>query len=72
MGAGVTGFVERREERLAAARRRAEDLQIAVSLALRHIPGIDAFITALDAAGGGARFVKALRAELALRRGGRL
>jgi hypothetical protein len=58
-------------DRAAAAQRRAEDMQIAVDLILRSVPAIDDLLRTLDAAGGSARLVKALRAELATRRGGR-
>jgi hypothetical protein len=50
------------------AARPAEDLSIAVDLILRSVPAVDALIAALEAAGGSARLVKALRGELALRR----
>jgi predicted RecB family endonuclease len=54
-----------------AARRRAEDLGIAVDIIMRSVPPIDDLIRALGGAGGSARLVGALRAELACRRGGR-
>ena len=54
----------------AAARRRAQDLAIAVDLILRTVPAIDDLVRALDGAGGGARLVAALQRELARRRGG--
>ena len=63
----VTGVVERRVQ----AARRSEDLGIAVDMILRSIPAIDALIAALESAGASARLVRALRAELAVRRGGR-
>jgi hypothetical protein len=64
-------FAERRDERRSDARRRAEDLLIAVDLIIRHVAPIDELVRALDAAGGSVRLVGALRAELAVRRGGR-
>jgi hypothetical protein len=60
----------RRTERAEAARRRAEDLTIAVDLILRSVPAVDDLIRALDSAGGNARLAGALRGELALRRHG--
>ena len=60
-----------RSEALAAAERRGEDMLIAVDLLLRSVPAIDDLVKALDDAGGSQRLVKALRAELAKRRGGR-
>lgn len=53
-----------------ARRRRAEGMMIAVDLIVRSVPAIDALVAALDAAGGSARLVAALRDELARRRGG--
>jgi hypothetical protein len=49
--------------------RPAEDLAIAVDLILRSVPAADDLVAVLEAAGGSARLVKALRAELAARRG---
>jgi hypothetical protein len=57
-------------QRAEAAARRAEDLSIAVDLILRSVSAINDLIAALDGAGGSARLVGALRAELARRRGG--
>ena len=58
-------------ERAKAAERRAEDLGIAVDLILRSVPAIDDPMRLLDSAGGSARLVRALKAELAARRGRR-
>jgi hypothetical protein len=63
--------VTARSEALAAAERRGEDMLIAVDLLLRSVSAIDDLVKALDDAGGNQRLVKALRAELAKRRGGR-
>jgi predicted RecB family endonuclease len=57
-------------QRAEAARRRAEDLGIAVDIIMRSVPAIDDLIAALDGAGGSVRLVGALRAELARQRGG--
>ncbi len=59
----------KREAARQAARRRAEDLGIAVGLILRSVPAIDDLVAALDRAGGSVRLVGALRVELARRRG---
>jgi hypothetical protein len=69
-GARVT-YTERCEARHHAATRRAEDLAIAVDVILRSVPAIDDLVRALAAAGGCQRLVRALCAELAMRRGRR-
>jgi hypothetical protein len=66
-----TTFIERRAAAAVARSRRAEDLSVAVDILVRYVPPIDDLIRALEAAGGGTRLVKALRAELAARRGRR-
>ena len=58
-------------ERRQAAQRRAEDLGIAVDLIVRNVAPVDDLVRLLDSAGGSARLVRALRAELAKRRGKR-
>jgi len=63
----VSTVVERRQQ----AARKAEDLGIAVDIILRNVGPIDDLIRALEGAGGSQRLVRALRAELAVRRGGR-
>jgi hypothetical protein len=62
-------YIERRDQRHREMQRRAEDLTIAVDMILRSVPGIDDLLRLLDAAGGSGRLVRALRAELAARRG---
>ena len=57
--------------RAETAKRRAEDLSIAVDIILRSVAAVDDLVKALAAAGGSARLVRALRAELAVRRGRR-
>lgn len=54
----------------AVARRRAEDMAIACALICRYVGPVDDLVAALNAAGGSARLVKALRAELTRRREG--
>jgi hypothetical protein len=54
--------------RAEAAHRRSEDLSIAVNIIMRSVPPLDDLIKALDGAGGSVRLVRALRAELAVRR----
>lgn len=49
----------------AERRRQREDMSIAVDLILRSVPAIDALVAALESAGGSARLVRKLRAELA-------
>ena len=58
-------------DRANAALRRREDLSIAVGIVLKSVPAINDLIRALDAAGGSARLVGALRAELARQRSGK-
>ena len=58
-------------QRAETTHRRAEDLGIAVDLILRSVPSIDDLVRLLESAGGSVRLVKALRAELAMRRGRR-
>lgn len=67
----MTGYIERREARLTAAKRRAEDTSIVVNMILRHIPAIDVFVAALDGSETAPKFVRLLRAELARRLGRR-
>jgi hypothetical protein len=67
----VSAFLEKRAAAAAAAQRRAEDMAIACGLICRYVGPVDALVAALDAAGGSTRLVKALRGELARRRGGR-
>ena len=62
-------FIDRRDQRRQQTQRRSEDLTIAIDMILRSVPAIDDLIRALDGAGGSARLVRALRAELARRRG---
>jgi hypothetical protein len=64
-------FIEKRDQRRHAPQRRAEDLSIAVDLLIRHVAPIDDLVRLLDSAGGSVRLVRALRAELAARRGRR-
>lgn len=71
MSAVTERLAERRELRQQRPLRRAEDISIAVDLLIRYVAPIDDLLRALDAAGGSARLVGALRAELAKRRGGR-
>jgi hypothetical protein len=67
----MTAFLEKREAAAQGARRRAEDMAIACGLICRYVGPVDDLVRALAAAGGSARLVKALRAELATRRGER-
>jgi hypothetical protein len=62
--------MERREAERAAVRRRAENLDIVANMMMR-VPAIDDLVRLLDESKAAPRVVKALRAELARRRGGR-
>jgi hypothetical protein len=67
----VSAFIERRAAAATARDRRKQDLAIAVDMLLRAVPPIDDLTRILEASGAAPRLVRAIRAELAARRGGR-